>query len=292
MIESKIIITIDTEVGEKAKNYNGGFEKLIMGEIDGEFYGVPKIMEISEKYGFRCEFFVDVYEYKKFGEEKFKKLCQEIDKRDHGVQLHTHPSYAYDKNRINMYEYSLDEQIKIIKDGKELIKNWIGKYPIVHRAGNYGANDDTLIALKENGIFIDSSFFYKHPNSKINVPTINTPVLYKDILQFPVTVIKKFPTRKGIPIPIKYEYIKLDINWMDKDKLIKSIEQLNGKVEYIILFLHSFSFTIRKYTSSSINLEKDLNAIETFDSTLEFCKNHNIRCVKFDEILKRGCDEK
>jgi len=285
VIKSKIIITIDTEVGEKAKNFDGGFEKLVMGEIDGKFYGVPKIMEISEKYGFKCVFFVDVYEYKKFAEENFKTLCQMIDKRGHEVALHTHPSYAYDKNRINMYEYSLEEQIKIIKDGKKLIKKWIGKYPIAHRAGNYGANDDTLIALKENGIFIDSSFFYKHTNSKVKAPTINTPVLYKDVLQFPITVVKKFPTRKGIPIPIKYNYLKLDVNGMNKDKMIKAIENLNGKVEYIILFLHSCSF-IKTDHNKLDTFETNHKAIESFNGALEFCKKEKINSILFKDIIK------
>jgi len=285
VIKSKVIITIDTEVGEKAKNFDGGFEKLVIGDINGEFYGVPKIMELSEKYGFKCEFFVDVYEYKKFGEERFKKLCQDIDKRGHEVQLHTHPSYAYDKDRINMYEYSIEEQIKIIKDGKELIKKWIDKYPIAHRAGNYGANDDTLIALKENGIFIDSSFFYKHPNSKINAPTINTPILYKDVLQFPITVAKHFPRRKGIPIPIKKKYFKLDVNGMDKNKIIQSIKQLQGQVEYIILFLHSSSF-IKTDHNKLDRFEVNFKAIESFESALAYCRKENINSILFKDIIK------
>jgi len=66
-----------------------------------------------------------------------------------------------------MYLYSLDEQIEIIKDGKELVKEWVSEYPVAHRAGGaYGINKDTFTALKENGIPIDSSSFYGHPNCK------------------------------------------------------------------------------------------------------------------------------
>jgi len=285
MIQSKIIITIDTEVGEKAKNFDGGFEKLVMGNINNEFYGVPKIMEIAKNYGFKCEFFVDVYEYKKFGEDNFKNLCQMIDKKAHSVALHTHPSYAYDKDRINMYEYSLEEQIEIIKEGKELIKKWIDKEPIAHRAGNYGANDNTLIALRENGIFIDSSFFYKHPNSKINAPTINTPILYKDILQFPVTVAKNFPTRKGIPIPIKYNFAKLDINSMNKSTIVKAVKRLQGKVEYIILFLHSCSLVKTDHNKLD-KFDVNCKAIESFEGVLSFCQDKKINSILFKDIIK------
>jgi len=284
MVESKIIITVDTEVGERLKNLKNGFEKLILGEINGKYYGVPKIIEIAEKYGYKCEFFVDVYEYKKFGENKFEELCQYISERNHGVQLHTHPSYMYDKNRINMYEYSLKEQIKIIKEGKELIKKWIDKYPIAHRAGNYGADDNTLIALKENGIFIDSSFFYRHPNCKIKSPTINTPILYKDVLEFPITVVKKFPKIKGILIPIRFIYVKIDVNWLNSKEIVKAIKSVKGKVEYIILFLHSFSFVKR---DRLYKFEIDYEAIKSFESALSFCKREGINHILFENLFKR-----
>jgi len=283
-MKSKIIITIDTEVGEKAKNLDIGFEKLVLGQVDNKEWGVPFIIESCDKYGFKAEFFIDVYEYKKFGEENFKQLCQDIDVRGHGVQLHTHPSYAYDKNRRDMYEYSLEEQIQIIKDGKELIKKWIGTYPISHRAGNYGANDDTLIALKENNIFIDSSFFYRHPNSKIQAPTINTPILYKDILQFPVTVVKSFPQRLNIPIPLKINYKKLDINGMSLNELKKSIEQLNGKIEYIILFLHSCSFINRNNNQTIFSKNDD--DIESWLNFLLFISKNKFDIVLFKDIVK------
>lgn len=48
-----------------------------------------------------------------------------------------------------MYLYSLNKQTEIIKDGKELVKEWTGEYPIAHRAGAYGINENTFMALRE-----------------------------------------------------------------------------------------------------------------------------------------------
>ena len=245
MSNTKIIITIDTEVGEKAKFVKDGFEKFVMGKIGNEYYGVPKIVEILDEFGFKAEFFVDIYEYKFFGEGKYKNLCKTLHENGHGVQLHTHPSYAYDIHRINMYEYSLEEQIKIVAEGKELIKKWTGEYPVAHRAGNYGANNDTLTALKENNIKIDSSFFNRQKNCKIQLSTVNNPIFYNGVLEVPITVIKRHPKLLGIPIPIKTNWAKLDINWLNYQELKKAILSLSYKCNCIVCFLHSSSFILR-----------------------------------------------
>jgi len=283
MSNAKIIITIDTEVGEKAKYVKDGFEKFILGKIGNQYYGVPKIVEILDDFGFKAEFFVDVYEYNFFGEEKYKNLCNFLHKKGHGVQLHTHPSYAYDINRVNMYEYSLEEQIKIISEGKELIKKWIDEYPIAHRAGNYGANNNTLIALKENNIKIDSSFFYKHDNCKIQLPTINDPILYDGVLEVPITVIKRYPKFLSIPIPIRANWAKLDINWLSYQELKEGLQKI--KSEYIIFFLHSSSFILRDEFLTGV---KDSNNrdLQKFIRLMAFIQDNSYDVIGFAQVIR------
>ena len=74
-----------------------------------------------------------------------------------------------------MWQYSVDEQTEIVNFGKQKIKEWIGIDALAHRAGGYGADDNTMQALKFNDIFIDSSFFYKNENCKINYDYISHP---------------------------------------------------------------------------------------------------------------------
>jgi len=281
MSNAKIIITIDTEVGEKAKHVKDGFEKFILGKISSYYYGVPKIVEILDRFGFKAEFFVDVYEYKFFGEEKYKNLCSFLHEKGHGVQLHTHPSYAYDPNRINMYEYSLEEQSKIISEGKELIEKWIGKSPIAHRAGNYGADNNTLIALKENDVKIDSSFFYKHKNCKIQLSTINDPILYDGVLEVPITVIKRYPKFLSIPIPIRANLVKLDINWLSYQELKEGLQKI--KSECIIFFLHSSSFILRDEFLTGV---KDSNNrdLQKFIRLMAFIQDNSCDVIGFDQL--------
>lgn len=284
MTNSKIIITIDTEVGEKAKFVKDGFEKFVMGKIGSEYYGIPKIVEILDRFDFKAEFFVDVYEYTFFGEEKYKNLCKFLREKGHGVQLHTHPAYAYDINRINMYEYSLEEQIKIVAEGKELIKKWLDEYPVAHRAGNYGANNNTLAALKENNIKIDSSFFYDHKNCKVDLPTMNDPMIYKGILEVPVTVIKRYPKRLGITIPFKSDWSKLDVNWLSCRELRNGMCKI--KLDYIVIFLHSSSFVSRDDSSLDIK-SANYRDLDKFKRLLCFIYDRSYDVVDFEEMVSK-----
>ncbi|WEU41075.1 MAG: polysaccharide deacetylase family protein [Candidatus Odinarchaeum yellowstonii] len=282
--ESKIIITIDTEVGEKAKSISDGFTKFIEGRINNEHYGVYKIIEILDSYNFKAEFFVDVYESKVFGEYNFELLCKNIKNSGHGVQLHTHPSYAYSNEKTNMHQYSLEEQIKIIRDGKNLIKKWIAQEPIAHRAGNYGADNNTLQALNCNGIRIDSSYFHNHPNCKIQLKTINEPVLLNNVLEIPITVFRRGLEIFNFQLPLLKNWYKLDINYLSLKHLKKAVAYFNKKLKYIILFLHSSSFILRDPPYHR-NLKPDTATLEKFNKLLDFIKKMDINCILFREIL-------
>jgi len=279
MSKPKIIITIDTEVGEKAKFVKDGFEKFILGKIGEEYWGIPKIVEILEKYGIKGEFFVDVYEDAFFGEEKYAKLCQFLNEHGHGVQLHTHPAYAYDINRINMHEYSLEEQIKIIKEGKERIIKWIGKAPIAHRAGNYGANNDTLLALKENDIPIDSSFYFGHPNCKMILEDITSVFYYNGLIEIPVTVIKK--RRLLHKLGFKTTFNKIDVNSLNYLEIIKNIKKMKNE-KVIVLFGHSFSFINPNRPYYTI-IEQNKQLFHDFDNLLHLL-SHNYSFISFHNL--------
>ena len=193
----------------------------------GREVGVKLINDLANKYGGVAEHFVDVYPYERYGEDKFKRLCREIVKGGHGVNLHTHPSGKYDKNRKFMWQYGLDEQIEIIKFGKQKIKEWIGIDAPAHRSGGYGANDDTIQALKLNDIFIDSSFFYKNGNCKISV--------YEK------------QKRYGF-LKTKSSFQKFDFRYgSSADEILKAIDLMPENC-IIVLFLHSFNFLNLKYS--------------------------------------------
>ena len=241
----QILITCDTEVGELHAGKTDAFEIFIKGETGGMEVGVRLINDLASKYGAAVEHFVDVYPYERYGEHKFEQICRDIIWDGHGVNLHTHPSGKYDKNRKFMRQYSLDEQIEIINFGKQKIKEWIGMDVLAHRAGGYGANDDTIQALKFNGIFIDSSFFYKNENCKINYDYINKASEKNCVLQLPISVYEK--QKRFSFIKTKSSFQKFDFRYgSSADEILKAIDMMPENC-IVVLFLHSFNFLNLKY---------------------------------------------
>ena len=166
-----LTITVDTESPQTPLLERGDVHNLAW--IAREYkLGVPQIIKILKKSGIRATFFLNVFEKCIWGEKSLKEVAKAISETNNDVQLHTHPAWCFDRTRPHMWQYSLAEQMEILKIGIELLKKWTGKYPIAHRAGAYGINKNTFVALKQAGIRVDSSNFYEHPNCKV-IWTIN-----------------------------------------------------------------------------------------------------------------------
>ncbi len=238
-----VIITVDTE-NLQPHLLEGRYQaNLIRGEGPRGAFGTPLIMELLETHGTRASFFVNVYEYGRFGEAEIEAICREIKGRGHDVELHTHPVWCYDQDREHMWQYSLDEQSEIIRHGRELIERWTGDPPWAHRAGAYGANADTIEALARHDVPIDSSAFFEHPNCRINAVR-NRVALMGSVLEVPVT---GFFRHQGlslgpITIPRGRRFIKTDIDWARLSELKTFIRQAREhRLRVMTLFLHSYS---------------------------------------------------
>jgi len=239
----QVLITIDTEIGELGKNMTDAFEIFIEGKIDNREVGYRFIMDTLEKYGITGHFFVDVYPFKVLGEEKFRSLAQEIYRRSHCIHLHTHPSTAFDKDRIYLNQYSLEEQVDILKFGSEKIKEWTGRYPIAHRAGGYAINEDTFKALRRANIFYDFSFFYGNQNCKFLRNTVNIPFEVDEVKEIPVTLFEEEADYGFLNLSVlkKKSFKKLDLRYGANLEEIKNVI-LNSDDGIFVIFLHSFNF--------------------------------------------------
>ena len=172
----KIFITIDVETSiggafaKPDKLRPVGADKRIYGQIGKREFGIPLIIDILNKHNLKATFFVEPFCSFYFGEKIIKEICHYILNRGHDVQLHLHPNYQIFKcpdwqeraKRKELFpdiiaKYTLDEQINLIKQGKKILEKY-GIKPIAFRAGCFGANLNTLMALKENDFLIDSSY--------------------------------------------------------------------------------------------------------------------------------------
>jgi len=283
------VITIDTEtyaVGGKLRDFGPN----LYGEYGGQEFGVPKIMEICDRYGAKATFFVDVYMHRHYGKEKTKELCERIRQQGHDVQLHTHTSWLPGSHSGFLYDFPLEQQIAIIREGKDLIAEWVGRPPIAFRAGSYSANLDTLRALSENGFLIDSSYFAKRPTCQLSRQLghqyANRQFRIDGILEIPVTTYRLFG--KGSHEKLS----KLDFNACSLQELLDVTPKLlAGGVRYIVLFLHSFSFIRWKRDFSGI--VPNYRALDLFDRFLrEVSCWENVRFTTMEQLatLAQGAE--
>ncbi|MCH8290363.1 polysaccharide deacetylase family protein [Candidatus Poribacteria bacterium] len=283
-----IIITIDTEDSQDndvVLTAKSEIDSMIFGRLESGVFGFEKIIEICDSNKVPANFFIDVCEVEKYGDDVWKEICQTIQAHGHEVELHTHPGRLYDYRREHLWEYSLSEQIEILKHGRELIKKWTNEYPVAHRAGAYGINEDTFTALKENDIPIDSSSFYSHPNCKAII-TKNEIVEHNEIIEIPVTIFQRWRQVSLGNHILKQQssIVKTDIDWATLHELKTYVRQAKANdIRIMNLFMHSYS--LLKFDQSCTNFAPDWEDIEKLDKFLSFVTDDpEIRIITLKEF--------
>lgn len=270
MIKLYLIFTIDTE-DLNTPFWHGKYKNQLIFHD----YTVRMINKIFQRFNIKGVFFVSLYEHCKIGNDVIKNLISFLKKRKYDIAIHTHPLWCDKKQREHMWQYSLNEQIQIIEEGKKLIKDWTGECPVAHRAGAYAINKDTLKALHINEIPIDSSMFYGHPNCKV-VWSKNKVIEKNGVIEIPVTgFYRELYFKIGFKrIRIKRKFIKTDIDWAILDELKFFVEEAKKhNVKIMNLFMHSYS--LLKWDKNFTNIQLDYENIQKLENFIKFIKNDN-----------------
>jgi len=110
-------------------------------------------------------FFVDPMPGLIWGTAAIEDVVGPIVRRGHDVQLHIHTEWLeltgsanpVGRTGTNIADFNLDEQCNLLDRARSLLVAAGAPLPRAFRAGNYGANDDTLRALAILGLSHDSS---------------------------------------------------------------------------------------------------------------------------------------
>lgn len=167
-----LYFTIDTEyeVGFTARRGAGSRAENFARSIrcttpDGEV-GIFHQMDRFDEHGLKGVFFVDPMPALLWGVEAIADVVGPIVERGHDVQLHLHTEWLAlagsanplrSKTGTNIKDFTLDEQMILLEWARDTLMAAGAPRPIAFRAGNYGANDDTLCALAQLGLTHDSS---------------------------------------------------------------------------------------------------------------------------------------
>jgi hypothetical protein len=209
---TNVYLTIDTEysgglfrTGGKA-DQAGNFARAILGRTPRGDVGIGYQMEMLDRYGLKAVFFVDPMPALVWGPGAVEAVVTPILQRGHEVQLHLHTEWlavAREKPPIgrtghDMKDFTRAEQRQLIEWGIDALTAAGAPRPTAFRAGNYGANDDTLAALADAGIGIDTSHCPGIANSLCEISLTSSdlaPVRHCGVIEVPIGAIRGFGHR-------------------------------------------------------------------------------------------------
>lgn len=201
-----VYLTIDTEMATGLYRKLGRdsvrevFDRSIRCKTTTRDVGVGYQMDVLDRYGLKAVFFVDPMPAIVFGLDIVREMVQPILERGHDVQLHLHSEWLkYAEGSLlggrqgeDIKDFDLADQVALIHYARDTLIEAGAPAPVAFRAGNYGANDDTLRALALNQIIYDSSFCpgIEQSNCDIELPVSTfEPVLHCGVLEVPIGAI-------------------------------------------------------------------------------------------------------
>ncbi|MCI4590854.1 hypothetical protein MOK15_12230 [Sphingobium sp. BYY-5] len=164
-----LLITVDTELSsslyQRGVSLEENVRRSIWAEAQGQAVGIGWQMDRLDHHGLKGVFFLDPMPALVHGAEYLTPIVGEIVRRGHEVQLHIHTEWLAwtrqspvgGRQGRNIGDFALTDQIILLDLARRLLEQAGAPVITAFRAGNFGANDDTLRALAAIGILWDSS---------------------------------------------------------------------------------------------------------------------------------------
>lgn len=198
-----VYITVDTETWCGGWNnidakFPQAFKSYIYGRTNKGDYGLPFQLKLLNEHGLKAVFFVEPLFSKRFGQTALQEVVGLIHEANQNVELHLHPEWTDESTEVifphikekreHLKYFNRQEQTELIAIGKKLLEDAGCNSLSAFRAGSFGANNDTLHAVADNGLLIDSSYNYCIPECDISdFYDIHSPTLRHGLLEVPMT---------------------------------------------------------------------------------------------------------
>ena len=212
-----VFLTVDTEIWPykygwpKASSLNltdkdlaKQFAYCILGMTAQGELGLRYQMALLNRHGLRATFFIEALHAAAVGDRWLAETVGMVTQAGHDIQMHAHTEWLSDAsdpalpphNKQFIREFSIPDQVRILSWVKKRLERCGAKKISAFRAGNFGASLDTLSALAQIGVPIDSSY---NKSFLGNACMINAPeILHQRCSlgqtdEFPVTVFMDYP---------------------------------------------------------------------------------------------------
>jgi hypothetical protein len=164
-----LLITVDTELSaslhQRGMSLADNVDRSIWARTPAGAFGIGWQMDLLDRHGLKGVFFLDPMPALVHGADFLTPIVGAIVARGHEVQMHIHTEWLAwakespvgDRQGHSIGDFSLDDQIILLGRAKQLLEQAGAPAITAFRAGNFGANDDTLRALATLGVAWDSS---------------------------------------------------------------------------------------------------------------------------------------
>jgi hypothetical protein len=205
---AKVLLTVDTELSallhQRGFSPRANFESSILGRTEAGDYGIIWQMEQLNARGLTGVYFIDPMPALVYGIDVIRDIVALVLQHGHEVQLHCHTEWLEwaEKSPVagrtgrNIGDFSLEDQMVLLALARDLLEEAGSPALTAFRAGNFGANDDTLRALAAIGLSWDSSFnsaWMGNPCAIALSADEGGPILKHGIAEIPVSGIQDRP---------------------------------------------------------------------------------------------------
>ena len=207
IVMTRAYITIDTEysagfcTGRSSADRAENYARCIACITPEGPAGIGHQLQLLEQHGQKAVFFVDPMPALVWGIAAIEDVVGPIIEAGQDVELHCHTEWlalagsdnplASGRTGQNIADFPIDEQFELLHFARDALVAAGAPPPVAFRAGNYGANDDTLKVLADLGLAYDSSHTPALPGAcRVSLgPKDRDPLIHHGIIEVPVGTI-------------------------------------------------------------------------------------------------------
>lgn len=203
-----VFYTVDTELSPglhlRGLSLVENLNAAVLGITDRGEWGIRYQIERLNAHGLKGVFFVEALCAHLGDPDLLKRIVEPVLTSGHEVQLHLHTEWLrwIDKDPVagrrgeNIFDFDGNDQYRLLELGLNALTRAGAPTPTAFRAGNYGANNDTLRALARLGIRYDTSYNYPFLPNLCRLEfqeTLHRPTSLEGVVEMPITFFEDYP---------------------------------------------------------------------------------------------------
>lgn len=247
--------------------------RYIYGTTAAGDYGLPFQLKLLSDHGLKASFFVESLFAEGFGNAALAEIVGLIEDAGQEVQLHLHSEWVdkfprpilRERSGMNIKDFSLREQTLLIEKALANLRACGCDQITAFRAGNYGADMNTLSALSANGISYDTSYNFSYLDRSCGLDALGTltqPKTLATVTEVPITYYDQWGGR--------FRHVQLTAcSYQELTYLMKQAQE--AEYTAFVIVSHSFELLNRAKT------RPDPLVVRRFEKLCRFLADNRLR---------------